>query len=389
MSHVEVRAVSKSYGVTPVLDEVTFDVAAGEMVCLLGPSGCGKTTTLRGIGGFIGIDSGEIWVGGRLQSSGKHTVPPERRNTGFIFQSYAIWPHMSVYEHVTFGLTIKGLPRSEVAAKAEQVLEFVGLQGLENRNATQLSGGQQQRLAIARSIVVEPSVLLFDEPLSNLDAKLRERMRVELAALQDHLGITSIYVTHDQVEAMTIADRIILMDRGKVVEAGPPRQLFYQPNTEFGARFMGAANVWPAVMLDRHEGERVRAFELASGEVVFAEAGPSQSSRNALIMLRPTMISVEVTSAVDTTLLETEVSNVWGARVERITFLGSVLELSCRLDSGLSVEVHVPSHMAPGGLEVGSECRLSVAAQYVRALRLGSAPAANSQELFVGQLRGG
>ncbi|ANF22751.1 ABC transporter ATP-binding protein [Thermococcus piezophilus] len=211
----------------------------GEFLTLLGPSGCGKTTTLRMIAGFEKPDKGEILFNGNIVNE----LPPYERNIGIVFQDYALFPHLTVFDNIAFGLEIKRLPRDEIERKVRWALELVGLEELENRYPEQLSGGQQQRVALARALVIEPEVLLLDEPLSNLDAKIRERLRSEIKRIQRELGITTIYVTHDQEEAMAISDRIAVMNVGHVEQVGKPLELYYRPKTEFVARFLGLSNI--------------------------------------------------------------------------------------------------------------------------------------------------
>ncbi|NJE86070.1 ABC transporter ATP-binding protein [Thermococcus sp. CX2] len=211
----------------------------GEFLTLLGPSGCGKTTTLRMIAGFEKPDKGEILFDGNVVNE----LPPYERNIGIVFQDYALFPHLTVFDNIAFGLEMKRLPRNEIERKVRWALELVGLEGLENRYPEQLSGGQQQRVALARALVIEPEVLLLDEPLSNLDAKIRERLRGEIKRIQRELGITTIYVTHDQEEAMAISDRIAVMNVGHVEQVGKPLELYYRPKTEFVARFLGLSNI--------------------------------------------------------------------------------------------------------------------------------------------------
>lgn len=214
-------------------------VKDGEFLTLLGPSGCGKTTTLRIIAGFEKPDSGEILFDGKSVNE----LPPYERGIGIVFQDYALFPHMSVFKNVAFGLEMRRLPKAEIERRVKWALDLVGLKGFENRYPEQLSGGQQQRVALARALVVEPQVLLLDEPLSNLDAKIRERLRGEIRRIQRELGITTIYVTHDQEEAMAISDRIAVMNVGKLEQVGSPLELYYRPKTEFVARFLGLSNI--------------------------------------------------------------------------------------------------------------------------------------------------
>ena len=241
--YVEVKDLVKEFrdpsgSAVLAVDGVSFGVRKGEMVTLLGPSGCGKTTTLRLIGGF------EIPTAGRVYIDGVDVTdyPPNRRPTGMVFQSYALFPHMTVFDNIAYGLRNKRLSQSEVEKRVYEILEIVNLHGLEKRYPGQLSGGQQQRVALARSLVVEPKVLLLDEPLSNLDAKLREQMRVELKKIQKKIGITGIYVTHDQLEAMTLSDRVIVMKDGKIVQMDTPEALYRFPANKFVANFIGKAN---------------------------------------------------------------------------------------------------------------------------------------------------
>jgi len=211
----------------------------GEFLTLLGPSGCGKTTTLRIIAGLERPDSGKVLFDGRAVND----LPPYERNIGIVFQDYALFPHMNVFKNIAFGLEMRRLPRREVERRVKRALELVGLEGLENRYPEQLSGGQQQRVALARALVVEPEVLLLDEPLSNLDAKIRERLRGEIKRIQRELGITTVYVTHDQEEAMAVSDRIAVMNFGRIEQVGKPLELYYHPRKEFVARFLGTSNI--------------------------------------------------------------------------------------------------------------------------------------------------
>jgi iron(III) transport system ATP-binding protein len=234
------------YGKTVAVDGVDLDIGKGEFMTFLGPSGCGKTTTLRMIAGLIEPTEGEISVGGKLLSSpGTKVVPPEKRNMGMVFQSYAVWPHMTVFENVAFPLRNLKKSKEEIGKRVRAALELVKLDGLEDRYPSNLSGGQQQRVALARAMAIEPDILLFDEPLSNLDAKLREEMRFELKEIQRRIGVTSIYVTHDQAEAMAISDRIAVMSHGQIKQIGKPREIYDSPEDPFTAEFIGLANFFP------------------------------------------------------------------------------------------------------------------------------------------------
>ena len=245
MSAVRLSGVSKSFGAVRAVDEVTLDAEEGKFLTLLGPSGCGKTTTLRMIAGLERNDGGRIQIGDRVMSSPEERlfVPPELRNIGMVFQSYAIWPHMSVFDNVAYPLRIRKRPGDEIRRRVGETLDLLSMNGLAERQATALSGGQQQRVAIARALVFEPSILLMDEPLSNLDAQLREQMRIQLRELQQRLGITTLYVTHDQEEAMVVADTIAVMHAGRLVQIGPPEEVYRRPASRTVAAFFGAPNL--------------------------------------------------------------------------------------------------------------------------------------------------
>jgi len=243
VASVELRGLTKRYGPIAVVDNVSLTIEHGRLVCLLGPSGCGKTTTLRLIAGFVEPSAGEIRVGEKLVSSPARTVPPERRNMSMIFQSYALWPHMTVAQNVTYGLELRKIDRETTNRKLKAILATTHLEPLADRYPGELSGGQQQRVALARALIVEPETLLLDEPLSNLDANLREEMRFEVRRLHDEYRYTTVYVTHDQAEAMTTADVIAVMNAGKIEQAGSPEDIYERPRSEFVARFIGSSNV--------------------------------------------------------------------------------------------------------------------------------------------------
>jgi iron(III) transport system ATP-binding protein len=250
VASVELRGLTKRYGELAVVDDISLTIDHGRLVCLLGPSGCGKTTTLRLIAGFVEPTAGEILVGNQVISSPARTVPPERRNMSMIFQSYALWPHMTVAQNVSYGLELRKVDRATIKAKLATILETTHLQELADRYPGELSGGQQQRVALARALIVEPETLLLDEPLSNLDANLREEMRFEVRRLHDEYRYTTVYVTHDQSEAMTTADVIAVMNGGKIEQAGSPEDIYDRPRSEFVARFIGSSNVIKGKVLD-------------------------------------------------------------------------------------------------------------------------------------------
>jgi ABC-type Fe3+/spermidine/putrescine transport system ATPase subunit len=242
--HLELAHVTKRFGDTAAVDDVSFAVPRGAFATLLGPSGCGKTTTLRMIAGFYDPDSGDIRLGDRRIND----LPAHRRGTAMVFQDYALFPHMTVRDNVAYGLRLARRSREDIARKVDETLAFVGLRGMDARWPSQLSGGQQQRVAVARALVIEPEVLLLDEPLSNLDAKLREQLRAELRTLQRRIGMTFVYVTHDQSEALSLSDWIAVMKDGRVEQAGTPWEIYYHPRTAFLADFVGAVNLVPATV---------------------------------------------------------------------------------------------------------------------------------------------
>lgn len=292
------------------VDKVNLEIAEGELVTLLGPSGCGKTTTLRMIAGFEDPSSGEILIGGRTMTN----VPPNKRGISLVFQSYALFPHLDIYENIAYGLKIKKLPKNEIAERTQKAIELMQLQGMERRFPAQVSGGQQQRIALARAIVIEPRVILFDEPLSNLDAKLREHMRDELRNLQKRLGITSLYVTHDQAEAMAISDRVVIMDNGLIMQIGSPREIYEQPLSRFVANFMGKANFLPCTV-DGYEGEKA-IVNLGGKAMQLPKPGRRKFEKgsNAFMCLRPESVKLARTGA-----------DLEG-RVTRATYYGSHIE---------------------------------------------------------------
>ena len=246
MSHLEIHDLTVSYEKNkPTLERFNLGVEQGELVSLLGPSGCGKTTTLRSVAGFIQPDAGRIIIDGRDYTR----LPPNRRDIGLVFQSYALFPHLTVFQNVAFGLRMRGIRKKEVHTRVTNALTMVGLKAFAGRRPAQLSGGQQQRVALARATVIEPQVLLLDEPLSNLDARLRVDMRQEIRRTQQQLGITTLYVTHDQVEAMSISDRVVVMNQGKIEQIGTPESIFAAPETSFVADFMGFDNHFSATVV--------------------------------------------------------------------------------------------------------------------------------------------
>ena len=266
--------------------DVALDIAPGSFVTLLGPSGCGKTTTLRMIAGFESPDEGEIYLGGEPINA----LTPNKRDTAMVFQSYALFPYCNVFDNVAYGLRLRHVPKQEIQRRVTDILKLVELSGMEQRMTNQLSGGQQQRVALARALVVEPGVLLFDEPLSNLDAKLRVQMRTEIRRIQQALGITAIYVTHDQSEAMSISDQIILMKGGVIAQMGTPMDIYYHPNSEFVADFIGECNFLKGRIGFSAGG--LSKVQLPSGDVTVATDDPKPAGAECEIVLRPEAISI-------------------------------------------------------------------------------------------------
>jgi iron(III) transport system ATP-binding protein len=327
------------------VDGVSLEVPQGTFYTLLGPSGCGKTTTLRCVAGLERADSGRIVVDGQLVSSDRPPafVPPHRRNIGMVFQSYAIWPHMTVFENAAFPLRVtkSGLSGSEIKRRVEESLALVQLGGYEGRMATQLSGGQQQRLALARALVRHPRVLLLDEPLSNLDAKLREQMRTEVRDLQRRLGITTLYVTHDQVEALSMSNRIAVMSNGKIIQEGSPREIYQRPTTQFVADFVGSANFVGAKVRGRNELGGMR-LEAPFGQVQAVCPDGVAESDEVTLSIRPENIRLHTSEPAGTV-------NVFPGVLEKRTFLGEFLECGVRVgETAFVTRQHPTMRLRPG-----------------------------------------
>ncbi|HEY5341089.1 MAG TPA: ABC transporter ATP-binding protein [Candidatus Aquilonibacter sp.] len=320
MSEIRLCDLSKKYvgpgGEHAAVAGLNLTIASGEFVTLLGPSGCGKTTTLRLIAGYLVPDTGEIRVADRTLSSPQSVVPPEARGMGMVFQNYAVWPHKTVFENVVFGLRLRKVSKSTARERVAAVLELVNLAGLESRYPSELSGGQQQRVALARSLVVEPAVLLLDEPLSNLDAKLRERMRVELKMLQRRTGITFIYVTHDQSEALALSDHIAVMHEGRLQQYGTPHEVYRDPANRIVADFMGLVNLIPARLAEVIGTSAT--FESGPLRVTMPLPGGMLVGDRADLAIRPESIHLAASSAA--------LPDAFAARVEEQTYLGNLNE---------------------------------------------------------------
>jgi iron(III) transport system ATP-binding protein len=348
MAGIQIEGVTKRFGSVAAVRALTLEVRDREFVTLLGPSGCGKTTLLRLVAGFMAPDEGVIRVGSATLSTPTRVVPPERRGMGMVFQSYAVWPHKTVYQNVAFGLEVRRVPRAESQARVARILALVNLAGLEDRYPSQLSGGQQQRVALARSLVVEPGILLLDEPLSNLDAKLRERMRWELKELQRRTGITFVYVTHDQAEALALSDRIAVMHQGELVQVGTPREVYTRPATKTVADFMGLVNLLPG-RVTRAAGEE-SVITLGGGHAVALALPPGATEGRAVVVaIRPE--NLRLLSATT----DGGVPAAVPATVAEVTFLGNLVDCHLTLDDGTRVRVQADSWQT---LEVGQRVRL-------------------------------
>jgi len=348
---VDVRGLHKKFGKQTALESLDLSVRTGEFLVLLGPSGCGKTTTMRSIAGLEQPTSGVIEVGGKVVFDSTRGIDraPADRNIGMVFQSYAIWPHRTVRENVSFPLKMQKVPRREASKRVDEALELVGLEGLGDRSASMLSGGQMQRVALARSIVMSPAVLLLDEPLSNLDAKLRERLRVELKQTQQRLGTTSIYVTHDQAEALALADRIVLMRNGVIEQVSAPLDLYRNPQTRFAAEFIGTNNVLTGTVEQRTNGRVVVIGDLELPTAYRGNAGP-------------VAVCLRAEDFVDRLPVTWEGARLSG-RIEVSSLLGSQVLYSVRIGSRL-LEVLLP--FADELLPPGSEITYGIAPHDVR-----------------------
>jgi putative spermidine/putrescine transport system ATP-binding protein len=322
VARLEIDGLSKHFGATVAVQDVSLDVRDGEFVMLLGPSGCGKTTTLRMIAGFIAPTGGRVRLGGKDITA----LPPWRRNAGMVFQSYALFPHLTVAENVAFGLEMRKIAKSDIPQRVTEALRLVRLGGLAERLPRQLSGGQQQRVALARALVIRPDVLLLDEPLSNLDAKLRETVRVEIRELQHKLGITTVMVTHDQEEALIMADRLVVMSDGAVRQVGSQRDLYERPADRFVAGFVGRSNLLSGRVIGpgRFETEAGVAIACADGAL-----GP------AVIALRPERLALGAGAA--------GLDNRLNGTVELVSYLGSSIDVHVRVSSADRVVVNLPN----------------------------------------------
>jgi iron(III) transport system ATP-binding protein len=341
LAQLSVEDLVVTYGSVTAVKDVSFVVEDGEFVSLLGPSGCGKTTTLRCIAGLEASSGGTIRIDGEIVAADGRDVPPEKRDINMVFQSYAVWPHMTVYENVAHGLRTRHEPAATIEAKVSEALSTVGLTGYSDRYGTELSGGQQQRVALARAIVTSPRLLLFDEPLSNLDAGLRDRMRFELVELQRRLGKTSLYVTHDQSEAMLMSDRIILMKDGKMVQSGTPRDLYDRPASRFAAEFIGNANIFEGKIAKSAGGGNALVILTEGVTIEGRFAWPAQSTESG-----PVLVCIRAESIVPVMSSGRNGANCFDAHVKSVNFLGAVV--NCLLQIGsVNLRADLPARNPP------------------------------------------
>lgn len=341
---VRLDNIVKQFGTgAPAVDAVNLDIAPGELVTLLGPSGCGKTTTLRMIAGLESPTEGHITIG---EDEVTH-LPAEKRDVTMVFQSYALFPHMNVMANVGYGLKVARRPRAEIAARVSEALELVGLEAYGDRSVDALSGGQQQRVALARALVMKPRVILFDEPLSNLDAKLRHHVRAEIRALQQRLGLTAVYVTHDQEEALAISDRVVVMNAGRIEQQGKPRELYHRPASHFVADFIGSANILPG----RFDGQRIELGNAIIPHVQGIASGPVG------VVIRPEAARISSTGL--------------KAKVVSVSFLGPVTEVTFQTNVG-QITANLPDE-AISGLNPGATVALDFAPGSLHLLPPGTA----------------
>ena len=330
---VHLQNVVKFFGDVSAMDDVTLDIEKGELFFLLGPSGCGKTTCLRIIAGFYRPDLGNLYFDDSLMND----TPPHKRNTGMVFQNYALWPHMTVYENVEYGLNVRKLPKDIKKEKVKRALEIVQMTEYTDRTANQLSGGQQQRIALARALVIEPDVLLLDEPLSNLDAKLRLEMRQEIKRIHSEANITAIYVTHDQKEALSLADRLAVMNNGKIVQVGAPREVYNFPTNRFVADFIGETNFIEGTLKVKHN--QSASIESVIGNIQSSNIYHQISEGDTLICsIRPESINILNNSVIDK-------ENQFQGNILNLTYLGNVEEYQLLIEKKIEAKavLHNPS----------------------------------------------
>jgi len=336
MPEVRLLEVTKRYGKVTAVDSLTLTIEDREMLTFLGPSGCGKTTTLRCIAGFVIPDAGQIFIGDQDVTR----TPPEKRDIGFVFQNYALWPHMTVYQNIAFGLRLRKLPKQEIKNRVHEALNLVRLTGLEDRYPRQLSGGQQQRVALARALVLHPCVLLLDEPLSNLDAKLREEMRFEIRELQRQLKITAVYVTHDQSEALVLSDRIAVLNQGRIEQLGTPEEIYQRPVNKFIATFIGLCSFIECQVIGHESGHVL--VQTEDGLNLYVKQADAVPGQKVVLAIRPEAIEVSSQK------LQEQI-NIFRGQITRLAYLGD--NTDCWLKVGkwdLRVRLPTAQFLTPG-----------------------------------------
>ncbi|MDA0655439.1 MAG: ABC transporter ATP-binding protein [Proteobacteria bacterium] len=357
MQEVRVEKLVKRFGDVVAVDGISFEVPKGKMLTLLGPSGCGKTTTLNMIAGFENPDGGDVYVGDRLISSASQGVllPAHKRNLGMVFQSYGLWPHMRVRDNVAFGLKMRGVAKSEAEGAVERALCLVRLDGMGDRYPSQLSGGQQQRVAFARALVYEPDVLLLDEPLSNLDAALREEMRLELKELQTETGITTIFVTHDQVEAMVMSDIIVVMNNGRIEQMGAPRDIYEHPANQFVAGFIGVSNFLEGEVCGSTDQDGLTSVSIG-GDTLFCKVDGLAKGTKVVLSIRPEDWLAELEPPKEARV------NALKCDVEKAVYMGGVLELWLK---AAGEQIRVQGHRLPM-MQSGESVYISVNPEFIK-----------------------
>ncbi|MCT4621931.1 MAG: ABC transporter ATP-binding protein [Marinisporobacter sp.] len=345
MGNIVLENISKTFGNTIAVDHIDFSIDKGSFFTFLGPSGCGKTTILRIIAGFIKADKGKIFLGNKDIT----LIPPENREVGMVFQNYALFPHMNVYENIAYGLKIKKSPKKENRDQVEKYLHLVSLDGYEHRKISELSGGEQQRIALARALVIEPKVLLLDEPLSNLDANLRDKMRIEIRELQKSLGITTIFVTHDQREALTMSDKIAVFNKGKCMQIGTPREIYEKPRNTFVATFIGDTN-----LLEVEIDDKLAKFK--NGMRLYLK----EDLKGNCISIRPQDIKISKNTK--------SVEHEWTGKVDKIQFSGEMIEYMVYVE-GLRFKVSQLNHIDEDrNIQVGDEVFMHISKNAIRIL---------------------
>lgn len=360
---VRLEKVTKLFDEVVAANKVSLQIKDGEFFTLLGPSGCGKTTTLRIVAGFIQQDEGDVYFGDRLMND----VPPNKRNTGMVFQTYAVWPHMNTFDNISFGLDLRKVSKEEKSSRVTEVLRLVGMEGMEKRFPSQLSGGQQQRVALARALVIEPEVLLLDEPLSNLDAKLRVQTRTEIKKLQKELKITTLYVTHDQEEALSISDRIAIQNKGSIQQVGIPRAIYEDPSNKFIADFIGIANFIDGKLIDIDEKNQVVVVSTDYGVNIISKIHGEEGLQKGMTVLAS--IRPEAIAVYEPKTRHKDSNNIDG-EVRLTTYLGSLAryEIQTPWGSTLQADVYNPRHSHV--FREGEKVSAVFAAEDVKLIRL-------------------